>query len=482
MDPARLHSAISRIRTLPQSPYLPDNRIQNWLERIVKTGQEASLDFHLRRLAGIGGSESGAIVAHYHDSASVMKLEDGFKSADTISREKLLLSAPTTSVYAERGTQVEPVIREIFCRKYSLYGYEDQQASEAVHSHARNKHMHGNVDDVFVKEKRILVDYKSVSANSYSEKIPFSHTTQINHYNENLRSKGMAADRCLTVNLIAEESVFADIIAAYENRVANPGDYEFWVSAIMNDRLTSCRLVIKEIASTPEFGTMISESITRFMEEYPLVGKTVRPQLERTELLGEERRKAAEIESKIFHIISAESALKKMKEEYSQEITNFQKGIGQPFNWPGYFPVSIGSTISLDIPAAIEALELAGINPETIYVPSHSEDYDLAKVLQRFAEIGGELDESLLRTRMDHERLSKSLHEAGLDEADFQVEESPSVRLSRKAINLDQKLALGFELEAALEELIETRNQQEIDQIEEFAIGDTALNDLNNSL
>lgn len=460
------NDVFAAVRSLPQSKFIPEARIHHWINRVSLLEDGKPLSFHVNRLFGVGGSESGSILAHYHDSASTAKLEDGFKSADTISREKLLLAAPFTTEYAERGTLIEPVISDIFCRKFDLFDKVDHQAMEAAKSHSTNQFMKANTDSVFFKEKRILVDYKSISRGSYQGNIPFTHISQINHYAENMRSNSFGPDVSLTANLVAEESIFRDIISAYDNREENPQDYLFWVNAIIKDQLSSVKLIIKPIQTNPEFGQMLSETISRFMHEYPLAGKTISAYQENTALIGDEILEASKIEARMFSLLTAEKSIANIKNTFHEDIEEFANKVGKPFEWPGRFPVSLKFEKKINKEAAIKAIELSGMKTDLIYTSSNS--IDETKLLERFINIGGELEDSLYLKKIDDERLEQAIKDAGLDINDFTEKLSTSVKLSRKNQNADQKDALSFEITDALSDLLIDKADEELNQIEDL--------------
>lgn len=455
------------IAKLPQGAHIPDVRIHQWTNKVLNQEDGKPLDFHLNRLGGVGGSESGSIMAHYHDSAAPMKLEDGFKSADDISREKLLLSAPFSTPYAIRGNRIEPFIRDIFVRKFKLEGHEDSEAMQASVHHANNPYMRSSPDDIFFKKQRILVDYKSISRSSLTEKMPLSHITQLHHYNENMLSNDYGADIMLTANLVGDEALFWDMIKAYENRQKNPEDYAFWVNAILQDKLGSARLIIKEQEHIPEYGKLVSSTITRFMNEYPIAGKTISASTEQTVLVGDEVDEATKIEAKMFTLMTAKKAMDKLRDETIQSVTEFAKKIESPFAWPSTFPVNFKSTPVFNIKAAVEALELSGVNTDTLYVPSETE-YDTEKLLSKIEMLGGAVDESLRKQHLEVSRVKDELTKAGLNPDDFVESHTIQPTLSRRMSDADQKEAQQIDIEMELRSLIENSAENEIMQLNEF--------------
>jgi len=164
--------------------------------------------------------------------------------------------------------------------------------------------------------------------------------------------------------------------------------------------------------------------------------------------------------------MTAEKAVTEVRASILPEVSKFINEIGKDFEWPENFPVSIGIKQTLDCNAAIEAVELSGIDTDKLYIPSSSDEVDINKLLEKYKSMGGEIDSSVLKTRLDEERLIQALKDAGLSETDFYVGSTPTIKMSQKMANLDQKEALKIEVFESISALVEEKAQEELLQIE----------------
>lgn len=438
MDNDSVQSFISsEIQKLPQKAHIPIERAKRFMDKILKNNPKADLKWQIDRMAGIGGSESAAILNHYYKSATNFEIDNevDFKNANDVSLEKLMLSVPLQIPQADRGNRIEGMIRDIFMTRYSLFNCRDEKAMEAAKRNANNPFMVGNVDDVFYKSKRILVDYKS--SNSHLEKVKYSHTVQLNHYQENMRSNDMEADLSVIATLSAPEEVLMEFVKLFEERKDRPEDYAYFVNSISNNKFSFAKLTVNPVQTSPEFGKLISDSVYRFMNEFPLAGKTVSAKKRETVLVGEDLSEAEEISKQIFQVMSAEQAITQVKQALTIKAKKLTERIECEFEWPVEdIPINVTTSTINNYQAGIDALELNGFEVNNIYKVSEEVDVDL--LIKKHLEIGGVIDEQVLKKSIDKEKYQNALSKIGLNEETFKTNEGVKFNFSRKVAFQDQ--------------------------------------------
>lgn len=146
-------------------PGIPDERKQDWIERVMRIDPKRLL-WHADRLMGFGGSEVGTLVCENENLGRGV-----FTTARRIVMGKLLMAAPEMSNATMMiGSVMEPLVQEAFHAEYAQFDcHTDEAAYKAIadlQSLDRNfsrkrPWLVGNPDDiVMIKGKRFLVDYK----------------------------------------------------------------------------------------------------------------------------------------------------------------------------------------------------------------------------------------------------------------------------------------------------------------------------------
>ena len=176
---------IKKFLVLPQSKHFSDSAIKQWLSILEARGEHQSIDWHIKRLSGIGGSESFA-------TAQIMALEQGelpefdpFGRVDKLVRQKLLLEPPllrTTSM--QRGIDLEPIIKKMSLELLDAKERNDLKMMTREQSGKIKEHewLIGSPDLIAETHdgKIILADLK-VPENA-SQKIPERYVYQLHHY------------------------------------------------------------------------------------------------------------------------------------------------------------------------------------------------------------------------------------------------------------------------------------------------------------
>lgn len=99
--------AVARIRRLPQFPYINKDSMTEWLDA-VEAREPDRMEWHIRRLGGLGGTDLGEIVTHVRGGF-------GFRSLDTVVAEKMMAIPPAASnEKMRRGVELESTVRRMF--------------------------------------------------------------------------------------------------------------------------------------------------------------------------------------------------------------------------------------------------------------------------------------------------------------------------------------------------------------------------------
>lgn len=99
--------AVVQVRRLPQFRHINKDAMNEWLD-VVEATDPARMEWHIRRLGGLGGTDLGEIVTHVRGGW-------GFRSLDTVVAEKLMAIPPAGSnEKMRRGIELEDVVRRMF--------------------------------------------------------------------------------------------------------------------------------------------------------------------------------------------------------------------------------------------------------------------------------------------------------------------------------------------------------------------------------
>lgn len=174
------------IRKLPQAHLLDDNKINAWIEQVLSVEPERA-DWHVKRLAGIGGSEIGVLWG------SDRGMYHPFSSAYDVVASKLLdkgISEPNGPM--KLGTALENMTRDMARAKMvSTYGARDDLVAKIGGARFDDvPWLIGNPDDIFDTYKKdgaiYVVDYKVPQPETFKHVmrsgIPFYYEAQMHHY------------------------------------------------------------------------------------------------------------------------------------------------------------------------------------------------------------------------------------------------------------------------------------------------------------
>lgn len=187
----RLQQLRSMIDELPQSDYLDTARVNRWLARVLDI-EPQRVEWHIKRLGGLGGSEMGAVVAPSQGEYNPFKLpKDVFA-------DKLMLTVPEhPSGDIKRGVFMEPVIQARFLESFGARSMTEHLEKFPAFSDPAHPWLVGNPDDiVMIGNKVYLVDYKSPRE---VVDVLFDYEVQLHHYTAIATKLGIQIDGLLLV-------------------------------------------------------------------------------------------------------------------------------------------------------------------------------------------------------------------------------------------------------------------------------------------
>lgn len=181
------------IDDLPQAPHLSQERIDRWLSAILSFEPER-VEWHIKRLSGLGGSEIGHVVAPFADEY------DPFSQPKDIFLDKLMYTTPSApNGHMRRGIFMEDMIRDEFRKLFQFTSAEADIAKFATFRDPKHPWLVGNPDDYgMIGNRLFMVDYKCPMP-SFKEKydtfgVSFGYICQLHHYTQIARRLGLEVD------------------------------------------------------------------------------------------------------------------------------------------------------------------------------------------------------------------------------------------------------------------------------------------------
>ena len=179
--------AVAELAKLAQFQFIDERQLQKWVDRVMEIDPER-IEWHVRRLSGIGGSEIGVLVGalrnYYHPHSSAPHVV-GSKLLEVLPEE------PNGDML--RGTTLEPVARDIY-RKQILKTYplakprDDIMDDLQTFRDEERPWLIGTPDEVMELEpgKIWIIDYKCPTPAALAEYaisgVPFYYAAQLHHY------------------------------------------------------------------------------------------------------------------------------------------------------------------------------------------------------------------------------------------------------------------------------------------------------------
>lgn len=184
---------LAAIRALPQAAHIDNERALAWLGKASTAHTTLGLDGLVRRLAGIGASEIGALIQERRGEYVA------FGCAREVVADKLLLRAPQPPNGNQyRGVELEPLIRNRF--RAAAGAQPDTAAIQAVLNYRDPEHpwLLCTPDDIVrINGLRVLVDYKAPATPMTG--VSFSHAAQLAHSSLVAERAGFPVDLLLLV-------------------------------------------------------------------------------------------------------------------------------------------------------------------------------------------------------------------------------------------------------------------------------------------
>lgn len=187
-------------------PLRDDEDPQNVPQRHVDMATQL-VNWHLRRMSGIGGSEVGVLVGEKR--CMPPKFET---TARTIVAIKLCMALPErTNKYMTRGHRAEPFIRDEFMRMHPHARRDETGLRIAKGGRpAFAPWLIGSPDDMIIvadpqtgRRERIIPDYKSMGENAIKDVrangVPFNYKCQLHHYGLISSAAGVSSSRAWLV-------------------------------------------------------------------------------------------------------------------------------------------------------------------------------------------------------------------------------------------------------------------------------------------
>ena len=403
-------SAEQLIYGLSQVEHIPDSRIARFVKYLK--GMSNNPEWHCRRLAGFGGSESGALLRHAY-GAFFDAPGDSFKTAPEIVAEKLLAQFPKRpTLQAQRGTDIEALIRAVFHKKYHVKEFSD--GFTATQAHSKIPCLLGNIDDSVCSEngRPILVDYKS-SQNPYDEK-PFDYVVQMHHYEAIARSNDFSFSKGVIVGLHAPEVVLQSLADISRNREQDPELFKFWVDTIVQKGMPGVELKLYPVEFDSNLIAVLERTLPYLWDNHVLKGKLLKTEMKSC-LPEETTAKLDRMMGEASQLLAMKGAIETKLSEKNSSLQSMLLGVDHSkLSFTKKHPINIGSRTELDIESAKSALEAAGVVIEEIKTKGKTRDPK--KVEEALVALGGDIDsEALLKDELPVKTIRAKLLEHDID-------------------------------------------------------------------
>lgn len=242
--------AIAEINTLPQARFIDDFDMHHWLDKIQEY-DPTRLDWHVRRLRGIGGSEIGSLWmaerGQYHPHQSCV---------DVIASKFLKNEPLKPEGNLQRGSMMEDPILRVKFREEMLERYTAQGKTVVFRDDLFEQFMNytdpdpslswlvGSPDDILeVDGKLIIVDYKAPTSgtiaalSSYNhDEAPVYYEAQLHHYSTIAEKLGLEVDHTMLASLDYDKFTFdireVPLNKEFQQELIDAGN-NFWHNYVM---------------------------------------------------------------------------------------------------------------------------------------------------------------------------------------------------------------------------------------------------------
>lgn len=184
--PSIVEECLTRIGRLPNAGVISEQHALQWVKRTLEVDPER-IFWHIKRAGGIGGSESGALVAwQFNDHQSR-------EGAERLAHRKLLMLPPSRqNDDTGRGSFLEPHIQSVYEGRLTKLGHTWQRRTDIqdlieAAPHPKYPWLRASLDGVYEIDGEIaIVDFKAPSEDSLQSFVRHmnfdDYRIQLNHY------------------------------------------------------------------------------------------------------------------------------------------------------------------------------------------------------------------------------------------------------------------------------------------------------------
>ncbi|WP_286241269.1 hypothetical protein [Neptuniibacter halophilus] len=434
------------LASLPHSQNLDKDTVINWLKNVHTTDPNRLL-WHLKRAAGVGGSEIGTLLLE------AQGLTPPFgNTGQLIAAEKLLQIPPSRPLpHMLRGIILEePLIEAIL----AIYGGTRDVAAENTINDSHIPNRTGSPDLYWnLNQKRILVDTKVPisateveSTGSENAKI-FQYKSQLHHYDLIGEEKGIKADKLI----IAELDVPVELADAWVKMIRKDGqDGHHQVVSQMTSLLAAENpgMRINFIEVEPDITVNLYGNECSIREAIPLVSDSFMDHLikgeavphyipEQVELSDAAADELKAIEKRLGNLRAISEYCERetsgtqdyLRSFISQQNIAFDSIKGEMFNF--------SQKQSMDLDAAEQVLkkypvDLDSLRKQPTIEKAQKSDLDTTKAFELLKE-HGLLEQCLKEPKLDPELVESALTALGENPEAFQKTEVGVRKATSKA-------------------------------------------------
>lgn len=392
----QLHAELlKKIDQLPQRDVIEMDDINQWVKYMLHVMPNEAL-WHVTRLTGIGGSEVGALVKNFLGHPA-----DFMFSAHDWAELKLLRRHPEPSGGAlKRGHDIEPIHRSYFHSMYSMS--RDNLAYNTLNqSHAKERPwLRYSADDLVVVTKpvmvdfdedileiekgRFLIDYKSPT--TISKNLPFQYACQLHQGAIIAEDSGID----LSATILSQwdwqnwkpHNQLVPISHELKDLIKRAGDY-YW-DMVLNGQVPS-RIYSKQFKLDPKVREDWTETV-----HYLGMLNALKTQIEK---------QATDVRKEI------ETALQLDQHRLQSQKIEFKDVL------------RISAVSGIDEEKILKALSPEEI--EEVSVKDSRTRYDTPALVRHAKEVGIDVSQFRIPTRIDPEKSLSKLAEKGLNPDEF---------------------------------------------------------------
>lgn len=426
---------------LPQSSVIQQGDAERWMRGMAEWHSDR-IDFHLSRLSGFGGSESGAIARGVNG-----KPVSGFSSIERIIQQKLLKRLPDRQTsHMTRGIVLEDLARLAFMYRYQAA--RDTTALNAINnapSDPRCPWLQGNADDVsLISGKRFLNDYKVPS--TFDELVDEDYAYQLHHYGLLARFSSVPIDGYLLTKLDLAPELAESLVGKFPT-MSEEERHQLAKTIAMAD-VPGMRVVTLGVPIERSITVDIIDTCSYAWEEFVLKG--IVPTPEPKPLIELDEAGLRHIETLQQQFVMAKggiSHLDNLVKEVQSKLAVALQGVDLDKVSLPESPVNVKRK-GFDNAKVVEEALARGADQAELQVDSPS--YSVEALVEEIKRLNGDPSAShLFDKKIDPKKAQGYLEELGVDLSEFQLTDL-SILLSRKKADKEAIAAVEQEAGAVL--------------------------------